>query len=204
MEAAKAVLEEVEGNMDDSEPPKRRRGRPELTSSTTCSYCGLAVSNATNLSVHVRRKHSHQYSFACRLCNYNCVTRGDMDRHRVTKKHTKRVAEAGGEDQTITVVSGCQSTGEGKGDREGEGTGDREGEEKGDTEGDGKGDREGEGKGDREGEGEAEGEKEGEREGEDNAVPGKKKSKYDAVNSCPHCDFVAHSIPSLEIGRAHV
>ncbi|XP_067093516.1 zinc finger protein 407 [Osmerus mordax] len=207
VEAAKAVLEEVEENMDDSKPPKRRRGRPKLTSSTTCSYCGLAVSNATNLSVHVRRKHSHQYSFACRLCNYNCVTRGDMDRHRVTKKHTKRVAEAGGEDQTLTVVSGCQSTGEGKGDgegevvgaREGEGKGDSEGEGKGASEGEGKGAREGEDGGAREGEGEVEGEKEGERDGEDNAVPGKKKSKYDAVNSCPHCDFVAHSIPSLDL-----
>lgn len=73
------------------EPPKKKRGRPKLGSTTTCGYCGLVVSNATNLSVHVRRKHSKEYGYSCTLCNYSCVTKGDMDRHCITKKHVKRM-----------------------------------------------------------------------------------------------------------------
>lgn len=75
------------------EPPKKKRGRPKLGSTTTCGYCGLVVSNATNLTVHVRRKHSKEYGYSCTLCNYSCVTKGDMDRHCTTKKHVIRVQE---------------------------------------------------------------------------------------------------------------
>ncbi|XP_028985209.1 zinc finger protein 407 isoform X2 [Betta splendens] len=77
----------------DLEPPKKKRGRPKQGSTTTCGYCGLVVSNATNLSVHVRRKHSKEYGYSCTLCNYSCVTKGDMDRHCITKKHVRRTQE---------------------------------------------------------------------------------------------------------------
>ncbi|KAG7229362.1 hypothetical protein INR49_012879 [Caranx melampygus] len=91
VEAAKAVL--VEGEDSELEPPRKKRGRPKQGSSTTCGYCGLVVSNATNLSVHVRRKHSKEYGYSCTLCNYSCVTKGDMDRHCITKKHVRRAQE---------------------------------------------------------------------------------------------------------------
>ncbi|XP_074540433.1 zinc finger protein 407 [Halichoeres trimaculatus] len=89
------VSEAVPDEEEDSElePPKKKRGRPKHGSSTTCGYCGLVVSNATNLSVHVRRKHSKEYGYSCTLCNYSCVTKGDMDRHCVTKKHVRRALE---------------------------------------------------------------------------------------------------------------
>lgn len=88
-ETADAPLDEDQ----ELEPPKRKRGRPKLGSTTTCGYCGLVVSNATNLSVHVRRKHSKEYGYSCTLCNYSCVTKGDMDRHCITKKHVSRMQE---------------------------------------------------------------------------------------------------------------
>ncbi|CAN9514088.1 unnamed protein product [Ophioblennius macclurei] len=90
-EAAKSAQSEE----DDSElePPRKKRGRPKQGSSTTCGYCGLVVSNATNLSVHIRRKHSKDYGYSCTLCSYSCVTKGDMDRHCITKKHVKRAQE---------------------------------------------------------------------------------------------------------------
>ncbi|KAG7475728.1 zinc finger protein 407 [Solea senegalensis] len=75
------------------EPPRKKRGRPKLGSTTTCTYCGLVVSSATNLNVHVRRKHSKEYGYSCNLCNYSCVTKGDMDRHCITKKHVRRAQE---------------------------------------------------------------------------------------------------------------
>lgn len=93
-EAADATKTEAAEEEDaELEPPKKKRGRPKLESSTKCGYCGLIVSNATNLSVHVRRKHSKEYGYSCTLCSYNCVTKGDMDRHCFTKKHERRVQE---------------------------------------------------------------------------------------------------------------
>lgn len=91
-ESSKSVQAEEEA--EELEPPKKKKGRPKLGGSVTCEHCGLVVSNATNLSVHVRRKHSKEYGYSCTLCNYSCVTKGDMDRHCFTKKHVKR-AQAG-------------------------------------------------------------------------------------------------------------
>lgn len=91
-ESAEAAVEEEEPELA---PPKKKRGRPKLGSTTTCGYCGLVVSNATNLSVHVRRKHSKEYGYSCTLCNYSCVTKGDMDRHCITKKHVTRMQGCG-------------------------------------------------------------------------------------------------------------
>ncbi|KAM6967609.1 zinc finger protein 407 [Aplochiton taeniatus] len=168
VEAAKAVLAEVEENMDDSKPTKRKRGRPKMPATTTCSHCGLVVSNATNLSVHIRRKHSKEYSFNCRLCKYSCVTKGDMERHCITKKHVKRLQEA---DATVPVLSGGSAS---------------QGSDGEPSQDDIVSSAEG------------------------NADPTQdlnplKKSKYDSVNSCSHCDFVAHSIPSLilHVKRKH-
>ncbi|XP_038145394.1 zinc finger protein 407 [Cyprinodon tularosa] len=86
----------VQTDEEDSElePPRKKRGRPKQGGTTTCGYCGLVVSNATNLSVHIRRKHSKDYGYSCNLCNYHCVTKGDMDRHCFTKKHVKRAQES--------------------------------------------------------------------------------------------------------------
>ncbi|KAM8846344.1 zinc finger protein 407 [Synchiropus picturatus] len=80
----------VEKDELENEPPKKKQGRPKHESNNTCEFCGLVVSTAANLSVHVRRKHSKQYAYTCNLCSYNCVTKGDMDRHCVTRKHLKR------------------------------------------------------------------------------------------------------------------
>lgn len=94
-EAADVTKTEATEDEDtELEPPKKKRGRPKLDTSTKCGYCGLIVSNATNLSVHVRRKHSKEYGYSCTLCSYNCVTKGDMDRHCFTKKHERRVQES--------------------------------------------------------------------------------------------------------------
>ncbi|XP_007487858.1 zinc finger protein 407 [Monodelphis domestica] len=68
-----------------------KRGRPKGNISRTCSHCGLLASSITNLTVHIRRKHSHQYSYLCKVCNYYTVTKGDMERHCATKKHKGRV-----------------------------------------------------------------------------------------------------------------
>ncbi|KAM8966933.1 zinc finger protein 407 [Pelodytes ibericus] len=70
-----------------------KRGRPKGNLSRMCTYCGLMASSVTNLTVHIRRKHSHQYSYLCKVCNYYTVTKGDMERHCTTKKHESRVAE---------------------------------------------------------------------------------------------------------------
>lgn len=95
-----AKTETAEEEDSELEPPKKKRGRPKLESSTKCGYCGLIVSNATNLSVHVRRKHSKEYGYSCTLCSYNCVTKGDMDRHCFTKKHERRVQECAWKNST--------------------------------------------------------------------------------------------------------
>uniref|UniRef100_A0A8K9UX62 Zinc finger protein 407 n=1 Tax=Oncorhynchus mykiss TaxID=8022 RepID=A0A8K9UX62_ONCMY len=184
VEAAKAVLENMEEHMDERIPPKRRRGRPKGPAATTCEHCGLLASNSTNLNVHIRRKHSRQYSFTCRLCSYNCVTKGDMDRHCVTKKHLKRAEDASSDGQVdldtsvqvVSTESGSQAS-EGEAIHQNSPV-----------------------RGGSKGEGGAT-DKEGELSQDDDKaqVSSPKKSKYDLVNSCSHCMFVAHSIPSLDL-----
>ncbi|NWR45006.1 ZN407 protein, partial [Regulus satrapa] len=83
-----------------------RGGKPKGTISRTCSHCGLLASSVTNLTVHIRRKHSHQYSYLCKVCNYYTVTKGDMERHCATKKHKSRVeAEGCGKQNSEIIVS---------------------------------------------------------------------------------------------------
>uniref|UniRef100_A0A6J0UH87 Zinc finger protein 407 n=1 Tax=Pogona vitticeps TaxID=103695 RepID=A0A6J0UH87_9SAUR len=81
----------------------QKRGRPKGTISRTCPHCGLLASSVTNLTVHIRRKHSHQYSYLCKVCNYYTVTKGDMERHCATKKHKSRLEMNGGENVEIIV-----------------------------------------------------------------------------------------------------
>ncbi|KAK6326070.1 hypothetical protein J4Q44_G00017140 [Coregonus suidteri] len=184
VEAAKAVLENMEEHMDERSPPKRRRGRPKGPAATTCEYCGLLASNSTNLNVHIRRKHSRQYSYTCRLCSYNCVTKGDMDRHCITKKHLKRMEDASSDGQVdldtsvqvVSTESGSQAS-------EGEAIHHNSAVRAGSKGEEGATDEAGELSQD-----------------DDKAqVSSPKKSKYDLVNSCSHCNFVAHSIPSLDL-----
>ncbi|XP_064804793.1 zinc finger protein 407 [Oncorhynchus masou masou] len=184
VEAAKVVLENMEEHMDEKSPPKRRRGRPKGPAATTCEYCGLLASNSTNLNVHIRRKHSRQYSFTCRLCSYNCVTKGDMDRHCVTKKHLKRVEDASSDgqvdlDTSVQVVSKESGSQASEGEAIHHNSPVRAG-SKGE---------------------ERATDKTGElsQDGVKAQVSSPKKSKYDLVNSCSHCSFVAHSIPSLDL-----
>lgn len=176
VEAAEAEL--VQGEDLELEPPRKKRGRPKQGSSTTCAYCGMVVSNATNLSVHVRRKHSKEYGYSCTLCNYSCVTKGDMDRHCITKKHVRRAQECANKNpvnnhtsvspqelpstQVEEPTAASQTT-----DKEQEPT---------DT-----------------------ASKEHSTEEPEQLDPSQKKSKYDSVNACSHCDFVAQSIPSLHL-----
>lgn len=153
------------------EPPKKKRGRPKQDSTTTCGYCGLVVSNATNLGVHVRRKHSKEYGYSCTLCNYSCVTKGDMDRHCITKKHVRRAQESANNNpvknptiaspQEPTTATAAPATT----DNESESSDSKEHIGEKPTESD----------------------------------TSQKKSKYDSVNACKHCDFVAQSIPSLHL-----
>lgn len=89
-------------------PHKRKRGRPKTSNETVCSHCGLVASNATNLSVHIRRRHSRMYSFVCKLCNYYCVTKGDMDRHCETKKHVNKMQAAGSEESGVVLLDAEQ------------------------------------------------------------------------------------------------
>ncbi|XP_069813961.1 zinc finger protein 407 [Dendropsophus ebraccatus] len=70
-----------------------KRGRPKGNPSISCPHCGLTASSLTNLKVHIRRKHTHQYNYKCKVCNYDTVTKGDMERHCITKKHKNRVEE---------------------------------------------------------------------------------------------------------------
>ncbi|XP_051791658.1 zinc finger protein 407 [Erpetoichthys calabaricus] len=87
---------------------KSKRGRPKENASTTCSHCGLVASTVTNLSVHIRRRHSHQYSFFCKICKYYSVTKGDMDRHCATKKHAHRaeIAKKENDGKELTIQDG--------------------------------------------------------------------------------------------------
>ncbi|NWW13808.1 ZN407 protein, partial [Oreocharis arfaki] len=81
-------------------------GKPKGTISRTCTHCGLLASSVTNLTVHIRRKHSHQYSYLCKVCNYYTVTKGDMERHCATKKHKSRVEIEGcGKRNSEIIVS---------------------------------------------------------------------------------------------------
>ncbi|NXD02593.1 ZN407 protein, partial [Certhia familiaris] len=83
-----------------------RGGKPKGTISRTCTHCGLLASSVTNLTVHIRRKHSHQYSYLCKVCNYYTVTKGDMERHCATKKHKSRVEIEGcGKQNSEIIVS---------------------------------------------------------------------------------------------------
>ncbi|NXS27071.1 ZN407 protein, partial [Pomatostomus ruficeps] len=80
--------------------------KPKGTVSRTCTHCGLLASSVTNLTVHIRRKHSHQYSYLCKVCNYYTVTKGDMERHCATKKHKSRVEIEGcGKQNSEIIVS---------------------------------------------------------------------------------------------------
>ncbi|NXG78359.1 ZN407 protein, partial [Baryphthengus martii] len=81
-----------------------KRGKPKGTISRTCTHCGLLASSVTNLTVHIRRKHSHQYSYLCKVCNYYTVTKGDMERHCATKKHKSRVEVEGHGKQNSEII----------------------------------------------------------------------------------------------------
>ncbi|KAG9342771.1 hypothetical protein JZ751_015636 [Albula glossodonta] len=181
-------------------PLKKRRGRPKGSTTTTCQYCGLVASNATNLSVHIRRRHSREYGFICKVCSYSCVTKGDMDRHCATKKHMKRVKgtkDDQSQDSSVKVVEVVVS---GSQQREGEAPKGEDQEEAGSTLSTGK----------RttshlqdESQALADDAQTGSADPEDDTAeltgPAPKKSKYDSVNTCTYCGFVAHSLPSLEL-----
>ncbi|XP_049332783.1 zinc finger protein 407 [Astyanax mexicanus] len=172
------VPELQESSEENLRPNRQKRGRPKSSLVTTCSHCGLVASNPTNLSVHIRRRHSRLYSFFCKLCNYYCVTKGDMDRHCETKKHVKQ-AQASGDGGAVLHLDGEQAAHASEEDAawpvQTEGA---TGEEK-------------------------EGDKDVE---ESQSEAPCKKTKYDLVNSCSHCDFVAHSVSSLmlHIRRKHM
>ncbi|KAJ8354110.1 hypothetical protein SKAU_G00216770 [Synaphobranchus kaupii] len=186
---------------------KKRRGRPKGFTMTTCKYCGLVASNATNLSVHIRRRHSREYGFACKVCNYSCVTKGDMDRHCATKKHMKRVEVASDsqlqdcEVESISVVEVLHSkvlvTGD-DGDQPSVGRAIKsECQEAGSTqEGDPSHPHD---------ESQAQmGAMQSRLSDQEDTMqeptsPAQKKGKYDAINTCTYCGFVAHSLPSLEL-----
>ncbi|XP_062846288.1 zinc finger protein 407 isoform X2 [Trichomycterus rosablanca] len=170
-ESAEHTLAEL--NVELSVPNKRKRGRPKSSQVTRCSHCGLVASNLTNLSVHIRRKHSRLYSFHCKLCNYSCVTKGDMDRHCETKKHLKRV-QSNSDSQDVIVLLNPEQGARGT---DGENTQNTESTTEQET---------------------PAVEEEGETEGTESNIPCKK-SRNDAGNSCVHCDFVAQSVFSLEL-----
>ncbi|NXX23406.1 ZN407 protein, partial [Podargus strigoides] len=81
-----------------------KRGKSKGIVSRTCTHCGLLASSVTNLTVHIRRKHSHQYSYLCKVCNYYTVTKGDMERHCATKKHKSRVEIEGCGKQNLEII----------------------------------------------------------------------------------------------------
>ncbi|XP_054477336.1 zinc finger protein 407 [Anoplopoma fimbria] len=175
---AASVAVMVEEEELELEPPRKKRGRPKQGSTTTCGYCGLVVSNATNLSVHVRRKHSKEYGYSCTLCNYSCVTKGDMDRHCITKKHVRRAQECTNKNHVNNHTSASPqetTTGEAEEPNAALETSDKE-PESDDT---------------------ATNEHSGEEQTQSDTS--QKKSKYDSVSACSYCDFVAQSIPSLHL-----
>ncbi|XP_059195660.1 zinc finger protein 407 [Centropristis striata] len=176
VEGAKSALVEEEDS--ELESPKKKRGRPKNGSTTTCGYCGLVVSNATNLSVHVRRKHSKEYGYSCTLCNYSCVTKGDMDRHCFTKKHVRRAQECANKNPINNHTSASQQ----------EATTTQAPEPNAASQITDK-------------EPESDNAASNEHIAEEQTQPdtSQKKSKYDSVNACSHCDFVAQSIPSLHL-----
>ncbi|XP_026797133.3 zinc finger protein 407 [Pangasianodon hypophthalmus] len=172
-ESAEHTLAELVGA---SASHKRKRGRPKSSQVMSCSHCGLVASNPTNLSVHIRRKHSRLYSFHCKLCNYSCVTKGDMDRHCETKKHIKRVQSDGDGQEAVIMLNAEQAAQTGEAGPA-EKTHDAPNAAQQET---------------------PNVEEEGETEGTGSDVPCKK-PKYDSVYSCEHCYFVAHSALSLAL-----
>ncbi|XP_034085811.1 zinc finger protein 407 [Gymnodraco acuticeps] len=175
VEAAEA--DSVEEEDFELQSPKRKRGRPKQVSTTTCGYCGLVVSNATNLSVHVRRKHSKEYGYSCTLCNYSCVTKGDMDRHCITKKHVRRAQDCSNKNQVDnhTSPSPQESTSQCQEPDAAPQTPDKESES----------------------DNTASNEQSGEEQTQSDTS--QNKSKYDSLNACVYCDFVAQSVPSLHL-----
>lgn len=158
-----------------STTPKRKRGRPKSSQVISCSHCGLVASNPTNLSVHIRRKHSLLYSFQCKLCKYSCVTKGDMDRHCETKKHIKRMQSDGDGQEAVIVLNAEQAAQSGEaGPAKKTHNASNASQDKPKVE------------------------EEGETEGTEGDIPSKK-AKYDSVYSCNHCYFVAHSALSLAL-----
>ncbi|XP_069587063.1 zinc finger protein 407 [Ranitomeya imitator] len=87
-----------------------KRGRPKGNLPIACPYCGLIASSVTNLKVHIRRKHTHQYNYKCKVCNYDTVTKGDMERHCITKKHKNRVEEQQLNQQKTEIVVSTDGT----------------------------------------------------------------------------------------------
>lgn len=174
MESAEHTLAEL---VEASASHKRKRGRPKLSQVMSCSHCGLVASNPTNLSVHIRRKHSRLYSFHCKLCNYSCVTKGDMDRHCETKKHIKRVQSEGDGQEAVIVLNAEQAAQPCDEAEPGELTHNVPNAAQQET---------------------PNVKEEGETEGTGSDVPCKK-PKYDSVYSCDHCNFVAHSALSLAL-----
>ncbi|KAI5626415.1 zinc finger protein 407 [Silurus asotus] len=168
MEPAERASSEV---ADASDSHKRKRGRPKSSQVISCSHCGLVASNPTNLSVHIRRKHSRLYGFHCKLCDYSCVTKGDMDRHCETKKHIKRVQSDGDGQEAVITLNPEQTA------QSGEKTPNAPDAETQET---------------------SNVEQKGEAE-ETGSDPPFKKTKYDSVYSCNHCYFVAHSALSLAL-----
>ncbi|XP_061529875.1 zinc finger protein 407-like isoform X2 [Phycodurus eques] len=172
MEAAKVVVDEEDL---ESEPPKPKRVRPKQASSTKCGYCGLVVSNATNLGVHVRRKHSKEYVYRCTLCCYSCVTKGDIDRHCITKKHRKRVQQCENSSPVKNLAGPLP--------QEPTDTQSQEPKEASFT---------------RNMEQESQGSKKHSDEEQTLSYTCSVEGEYDSV-ACSHCNFIAHSVPSLDL-----
>ncbi|XP_060730907.1 zinc finger protein 407 [Tachysurus vachellii] len=172
-ESAQHTLAEL---METNVSHKRKRGRPKSSQVMSCSHCGLVASNPTNLSVHIRRKHSRTYSFHCKLCNYSCVTKGDMDRHCETKKHIKRM-QSDSDGQEAVIMLNAEQVAQHIEAEPAEKTHNAPNATQQET---------------------PNVEEEGEAEGTGSDVPCKK-PKYDSVYSCDHCYFVAHSALSLAL-----
>lgn len=173
-ESAEHALAEL---VESSASHKRKRGRPKSSQVMSCSHCGLVASNPTNLSVHIRRKHSRLYSFHCKLCNYSCVTKGDMDRHCETKKHIKRVQSEGDGQEAVIILNAEQAAQLCDEAESGEKIHNVPNAAQQET---------------------PNVKEDGETEGIGSDVPCKK-PKYDSVYSCDHCNFVAHSALSLAL-----